>query len=581
MSSSATLHISQHPIVATKLSQLREANQPPKAVRELMKDLTSLLAYEASTDLKLSHEKTLQSPYAPYQAAELKDRVALVPVLRSGLGLVDGFLALFPDAPVLHLGLYREKVTLQPVEYYNKLPHNPNVDICFVLDSIIATGNTSVATVNILKEWGIPGPQIKFVSILGSQRGVAHLQEEHPDIHIFVGAVDENLDDKGRQPVRSIAVNKLKTKGGFHASYFLDLDSVSYGGSSKQNLLQDGQCHQINQLQDGWQTRESDDWMYYRQQYVEVYLSDMNVTLATVGGCCAPNRHKPSGFVYEEEHGQPNDTRIVRIADEPLIQRITVEGWYMKQFVDDHAMNLTLLASINIPDKQSILYSVAINRAMLVNYQFLDKNNVLIRNYTSPVLRQVAAIPDVTLPRGTRSIILAFYGSRANPMCFTYIYAGLYVNYPAATLTRLCSTMSSILQYLALFNFVLIPSLLAILTSRIANLLGIYVTLVLCALRVFTDLPSYVITYARDHLFLVINTLTTLPTAVAFIWVLLYFLVRLTCSPCDLCRLAFLEVDDIEEQYVKSLIGKKFQIEVSSTKTEFCVRKDKQLTWKA
>ncbi|KAG0183381.1 hypothetical protein DFQ28_008870 [Apophysomyces sp. BC1034] len=192
-----TLHISRHPIVAAKLSQLREANQPSKTVREIMRDLSTLLGYEASADLKLSYEKTLQSPYAPYKAAELKDRVALVPVLRSGLGLVDGFLALFPEAPVLHLGLYREKVSLQPVEYYNKLPNNPNVDLCFVMDSIIATGNTSVATVNILKEWGIPGSQIKFVSVLGSLQGVTNLQREHPDIHIYVGAIDDELDANG------------------------------------------------------------------------------------------------------------------------------------------------------------------------------------------------------------------------------------------------------------------------------------------------------------------------------------------------------------------------------------------------
>ncbi|KAI8100084.1 uracil phosphoribosyltransferase-domain-containing protein [Halteromyces radiatus] len=193
----ATLHISQHPIVATKLSQLREASQSPKVTRSLVHDLATLLSYEASQNLPLSYEKTLMSPYEPFQAAELKQRIALIPVLRSGLSLVDGFLSLFPDAPVLHLGIYREKVSLQPVEYYNKLPENPNVDLCYVLDPVIATGNTAVATVNMLKEWGIPGENIKFVGILGSQPGVTQLQKEHPEVQIYLAGVDDHLDGHG------------------------------------------------------------------------------------------------------------------------------------------------------------------------------------------------------------------------------------------------------------------------------------------------------------------------------------------------------------------------------------------------
>ncbi|KAI9308963.1 uracil phosphoribosyltransferase-domain-containing protein [Cunninghamella echinulata] len=192
-----SLHVSKHPLVATKLSQLREANQTSKVTRELVNDLASMLSYEATIDIPITHEKTLLSPYEPYQAAEVKQRVALVPVLRSGLSLVNAFLNLFPDAPVLHLGIYREKVTLQPVEYYNKLPEYPEVDLCYVLDPIIATGNTAVATVNILKEWGVPGKNIKFVGVLGSRPGITRLQKEHPDIQVYVAAVDEVLDDKG------------------------------------------------------------------------------------------------------------------------------------------------------------------------------------------------------------------------------------------------------------------------------------------------------------------------------------------------------------------------------------------------
>ncbi|KAI7853935.1 uracil phosphoribosyltransferase-domain-containing protein [Circinella umbellata] len=191
------LHISQHPIVAVKLSQLREVKQNSKAVRELMSELATLVGYEATLDIGVSKDKTLTSPYESFQGTELSQRVALVPILRSGLGLVDGFLTLFPEAPVLHLGLFREKVTLQPVEYYNKLPQTPNADICYVLDPVVATGNTAVATVNILKEWGIAGENIKFVGILASKQGITHLQEEHPDIKIYFAGVDDSLDENG------------------------------------------------------------------------------------------------------------------------------------------------------------------------------------------------------------------------------------------------------------------------------------------------------------------------------------------------------------------------------------------------
>ncbi|CDS14544.1 hypothetical protein LRAMOSA06713 [Lichtheimia ramosa] len=193
----ASLHISEHPIVGIKLSQLREAANSPKVVRELMRDLSLLLGYEASSSLPILREKKLMSPYEPFTGTELKQRVGLVPILRSGLGLVDGFLSLFPDAPVLHLGLYREKITLQPVEYYNKLPPSPNVDICYVLDPIVATGNTAVATINILKEWGLSGENIKFVGVLASQQGVDQIRSEHPDVDIYMAAVDETLDDRG------------------------------------------------------------------------------------------------------------------------------------------------------------------------------------------------------------------------------------------------------------------------------------------------------------------------------------------------------------------------------------------------
>ncbi|KAG1056079.1 hypothetical protein G6F46_005918 [Rhizopus delemar] len=192
------VQISQHPMVAVKISQLRDKDQSPKVVRELVHDLSSLLAYEATKDISLhTKDQIAQTPRGSYYPVQIKDEIGLVPVLRSGLGLIQGFLNMFPDAPVYHLGIYREKMSHQPVEYYNKLPQIPNVNICYVLDPIIATGNTAVATVNMLKDWGLKGSQIKFVAVIGSKQGIEHIKQEHPDICIYLAAIDDAVDSYG------------------------------------------------------------------------------------------------------------------------------------------------------------------------------------------------------------------------------------------------------------------------------------------------------------------------------------------------------------------------------------------------
>ncbi|GAB5589220.1 hypothetical protein Unana1_04120 [Umbelopsis nana] len=195
--SSSTLHISSHPIVATKLSILRDKTSSSKVVRDVMHDLAVLLGYEATQDLELKPTETLESPLESYQGDALKENIAIVPVLRSGLGLVEGMLNLIPEAHVLHLGLFREKISLQPVEYYNKLPSTPNVDSCIVLDPIVATGNTAIAAVHILKEWGIPGDKIRFIGVLASKQGVENLHKAHPDVTLYLAAVDNELDAHG------------------------------------------------------------------------------------------------------------------------------------------------------------------------------------------------------------------------------------------------------------------------------------------------------------------------------------------------------------------------------------------------
>lgn len=141
---------------------------------------------------------------------------------------------------------------------------------------------------------------------------------------------------------------------------------------------------------------------------VNVSLTAAKVSVALVGGCCAPNRYKHTGFLFQDDGSTYSTTghKMVAIADRPLVQNLTVTGWYMKKFVDDHAMNLTIIPSVHHPDKQSILFEIAaFDRAMMINYQFFDYQNKHIGNYSSGVLRNVKTIPDITLPRYTRSIV--------------------------------------------------------------------------------------------------------------------------------------------------------------------------------
>lgn len=189
-----SVHISSHPLVAHKLTLLRDHNTDHRTFRELIKEIATLLTYEATQDLQL-RPRPVQTPLARTNGAELKDNVGLVPILRAGLGMVDGVWELLPSAEVWHIGLYRDERTLKPVEYYNKLPIEPTVSICIVLDPMLATGGSAVATVDILKNWGVRN--IKFMGILGAPEGIKFLQERHPDIPIYLAAVDERLNEQG------------------------------------------------------------------------------------------------------------------------------------------------------------------------------------------------------------------------------------------------------------------------------------------------------------------------------------------------------------------------------------------------
>mgnify|MGYP002641222558 FL=1 len=188
------IYPSQHPLVAHKLTRLRDKNTQPKKFRELVREIAALLAYEATADLLIT-PREVETPLAITMGAELKERIGLVPILRAGLGMVEGVWGLMPSAEVWHIGLYRDEKTLQPVEYYNKLPIEPTVSVCLILDPMLATGGSAVATVDVVKRWGVS--RIKFVAMIASPEGIAVLQKAHPDVPIHLAAIDERLNEIG------------------------------------------------------------------------------------------------------------------------------------------------------------------------------------------------------------------------------------------------------------------------------------------------------------------------------------------------------------------------------------------------
>jgi len=190
----SNLMVSSHPLVAHKLAKLRDKNTEPKKFRELVQEIGALLTYEVTTDLALV-PVNVETPLRLMEGAILKDKIGLVPILRAGLGMVEGVWELIPNAEVWHIGLYRDEKTLKPVQYYNKLPLEPTVSVCLILDPMLATGGSATACADLLKQWGVK--KIKFVGIIGAPEGIALLQKNHPDIPIHLAAVDERLNERG------------------------------------------------------------------------------------------------------------------------------------------------------------------------------------------------------------------------------------------------------------------------------------------------------------------------------------------------------------------------------------------------
>jgi len=189
----SNIFASTHPLVAHKLSRLRDKNTEPKKFRELVREIAALLAYEATADLA-TVARDLETPLAKMTGAELREKIGLVPILRAGLGMVEGFWELMPSAEVWHIGLYRDEHTLRPVEYYNKLPLEPTVSVSIILDPMLATGGSATATADVLKRWGVK--KIKFVGLIGAPEGIAAMQKAHPDIPIHLAAIDDHLNER-------------------------------------------------------------------------------------------------------------------------------------------------------------------------------------------------------------------------------------------------------------------------------------------------------------------------------------------------------------------------------------------------
>ncbi len=182
-----------HPLIQHKLSIIRDKNTGSKEFRELVKEVAMLMAYEVTRDLP-TEEVEIETPIMMTKAQMLAGRkLAIIPILRAGLGMVDGFLNLLPAAKVGHIGLYRDPETLEPVEYYCKLPTDISDRDLFVVDPMLATGGSAIAAIQFLKARG--AQSIKFVCLIGCPEGVKALSEAHPDVDIFVAAIDERLND--------------------------------------------------------------------------------------------------------------------------------------------------------------------------------------------------------------------------------------------------------------------------------------------------------------------------------------------------------------------------------------------------
>ena len=188
------LFVMDHPLIKHKISMLRSKDTPVKDFRELINEIALLEGYEATKDLELT-EIDVETPVAKTKGRICKKQVAIVPILRAGLGMVDALMSLIPAAKIGHIGLYRDPETLKPVEYYCKLPTDIEQRQVLVIDPMLATGGSAAAAIEFIKKRG--AKRIKLMCIIGAPEGVEEIQKAHPDVDIYVAALDEKLNDHG------------------------------------------------------------------------------------------------------------------------------------------------------------------------------------------------------------------------------------------------------------------------------------------------------------------------------------------------------------------------------------------------
>lgn len=187
--------IMEHPLIQHKIGIIRRTETGSRDFRQLVSEIAMLMCYEATRDLKLA-DVEIETPITHTTAKELAGKkLAVVPILRAGLGMVDGMLTMIPAAKVGHIGLYRNEETLEPVEYYCKLPQDCAERDVFVVDPMLATGGSSSAAITMLKNRGVKN--IRFMCIIAAPEGVRRMQQEHPDVDLYVGAMDDHLNENG------------------------------------------------------------------------------------------------------------------------------------------------------------------------------------------------------------------------------------------------------------------------------------------------------------------------------------------------------------------------------------------------
>lgn len=188
------LTVLEHPLITHKLTQIRRKETGTKDFRETLDEIAGLMAYEITRDIPLK-KVNIETPVSSCHTFELASEIVLVPVLRAGLGMVDGITNLIPTAKVGHMGLYRDHETLKPMTYYAKFPPNISEAITMILDPMLATGGSASVAIKTIKGYG--AKQIKLVCIVGAPEGVAKIEKDHPDVHIYLAVLDEKLNEKG------------------------------------------------------------------------------------------------------------------------------------------------------------------------------------------------------------------------------------------------------------------------------------------------------------------------------------------------------------------------------------------------